>query len=241
MNGNFYKLLQSRFPSDDSLPCIETPQSTYSYADLAQEAGRYANALLQAGLVKGDRVAVQVFKSPQNVFLYLGCLKAGLIYLPLNTAYKQAELEYFLTDARPGLVVCDPENYPQVSDIAAQQIQVPRVQTLDRHGSGSFAEAASAMHPEGETITCAAEDIAVILYTSGTTGKPKGAMITHGNLVSNSLVLYAAWGWQRNDVMLHALPIYHVHGLFLGCHLPLLNASKIIFLNTFDTDLVIRE
>jgi malonyl-CoA/methylmalonyl-CoA synthetase len=241
MNDNFYNLLQSRFPTDRSRPCLESQNLTYSYADLAQEIGRCSRALQQSGLVKGDVVAVQVHKSPQNLFIYLGCLKAGLIYLPLNTAYKQTEIEYFLADAEPGLVVCDPDYFTQISDIASRQRHIPIVRTLARDGSGSFTEAASSTHPECETVACTKDDIAVILYTSGTTGKPKGAMISHGNLVSNSLVLHAAWGWQENDVMLHALPIYHVHGLFLGCHLPLLNASKIIFLDSFDTDLIIRE
>lgn len=241
MNDNFYNLLQSKFPRDGSQPCLETQHVTHSYADLEEEAGRCANALRQAGLVKGDRVAVQVHKSPQNLFLYLGCLQAGLIYLPLNTGYTRTELEYFMADAEPGMVICDPGKLQQVSGIASRQKHIPQVRTLDAHGAGSFTDAARSTHSKGETATCTKDDIAVILYTSGTTGKPKGAMITHGNLQSNGLVLHRAWGWQKDDIMLHALPLYHVHGLFLGCHLPLLNASKIIFLDKFDTDLVIRE
>jgi malonyl-CoA/methylmalonyl-CoA synthetase len=184
-------------------------------------------------------VAVQVEKSPGALFFYLGCLRAGLTYLPLNTAYRDLEVEYFLEDARPGLVVCAPERLAAVRRLADTQ-RVPHVRTLDAAGEGSVHKEARALEPRYPVEDVSANDVAVILYTSGTTGRPKGAMITHRNLAANALALHKAWGWRPGDVLLHALPIFHIHGLFVACHGALLNASKMLFHPKFDAAAVLR-
>jgi len=241
MNDNMYQLFQSRFPGDGSQIALTCDGQNYSFLEIDESASRYANCLYQLNLKKGDRIAVQVEKSPQNLFLYLGCLKAGIIYLPLNTAYKSAELAYFIDDAEPALVVCDPANLDEITALASHQAARPLVYSMDQSGEGSFYAEAQQCTTTADTCACSPSDIAVILYTSGTTGQPKGAMITHGNLVTNALELHQAWGWQAGDVMLHALPIFHVHGLFLGCHLPLLNGSKIILLSRFNAESILSH
>jgi malonyl-CoA/methylmalonyl-CoA synthetase len=241
MNDNTYQLFQSRFPGDRLQIALTCEGLNYSFLDIDESASRYANCLYQLNLKKGDRVAVQVEKSPQNLFLYLGCLKAGIIYLPLNTAYKSTELAYFIEDAEPALVVCDPANLEEITKVASHQAAKPLVYSMDQNGEGSFHTRVQQCSPTADTCACSHSDIAVILYTSGTTGKPKGAMISHGNLVTNALELHQAWGWQEGDVMLHALPIFHVHGLFLGCHLPLLSGSKIIFLTRFNSESILAH
>ncbi len=236
-----YQLLRSGFPDDRSLPALVWKSSNYSFADLEASAGRYANFLMGLNLQKGDRVAVQVNKSPENLFLYLACLRAGFVYLPLNTAYKPAEVEYFISNAEPAVVVCDPANLTSMELLSSNQPAAPLVFTMDENGDGTLQASARESRVDHATTTSSKSDIAVILYTSGTTGKPKGAMITHGNLISNALTLHRAWGWRAGDVMLNALPIFHVHGLFLGCHLPLMNGSRIIFLPRFDAQAVIGQ
>ena len=238
---NIYALFQSRFPRDPGQPVIETPDGTcHSYAELEQESARIARLLREGlGLSKGDRVAVQVDKSPRALFLYLGCLRAGLVYLPLNTAYKAGEVEYFLENAGAAAVVCRPEAQDMVQAIA-QRHGIQHVLTLDARGEGTLSAAARDQAPDYGISDCAADDLAVILYTSGTTGRPKGAMISHGNLAANGLALHQAWGWQPDDVLLHALPIFHIHGLFVACHCVLLNGSKMLFLPGFDATTVMR-
>jgi len=240
MPDNFYALIASRIRERRSATCLETPGGTrYTFADLDAEAARYARLFASLGLRPGDRVAVQTEKSPAALFAYLGCLRAGLVYLPLNTAYRDLEIAYFLENAEPGLVVCAPERLGAVQSLAAKQ-GVAHVLTLDAEGRGSLYDQARAHADDFATAVVAPDDIAVILYTSGTTGRPKGAMITHANLAANGLSLHRAWGWQPGDVLLHALPIFHIHGLFVACHCALLNASKILFLPKFDVAAVMR-
>jgi len=208
----------------------------YSYGDLEQISARIAGVLVQQGVQPGDRVAVQVEKSPQALFLYLACLRAGAIYLPLNTGYTRAELEYFLSDAEPALVVSTPQQIQVFCEIAG----TTPVLTLDATGAGSVIDLAADQNPEFETVARADDDVAVILYTSGTTGRPKGAMITHDNLAANGLALQQAWQWRSDDVLLHALPIFHIHGLFVACHSVLLGGSSMLFVPKFDADVVTR-
>jgi malonyl-CoA/methylmalonyl-CoA synthetase len=184
-------------------------------------------------------VAVQVDKSAQALFAYLGCLRAGLIYLPLNTAYRDLEIAYFLENAAPGLVVCAPAQREPLARLAAAH-GVRHVHTLDAEGRGSLAEAAAAQPDEFATVAVRDDEVAVILYTSGTTGRPKGAMITHANLASNGLALRDAWGFRADDVLLHALPIFHIHGLFVACHVALLSACRMIFLPKFEVAAVLK-
>jgi malonyl-CoA/methylmalonyl-CoA synthetase len=240
MTDNFYALLAACIAPQREALCIETPSGArYSFADLETETARYARLLAGLGLHRGDRVAVQVEKSPGALFFYLGCLRAGLTYLPLNTAYRDLEIEYFLENAQPGLMVCAPERLAAVRRLADAQ-RVPHVRTLDASGEGSLYQEARGLEPRYPVDDVAADDIAVILYTSGTTGHPKGAMITHRNLAANALALHKAWGWCPGDVLLHALPIFHIHGLFVACHGALLNASKMLFHPKFDVAAVLR-
>jgi len=237
---NIYRLFESRFPADRSRMVIETEQGVlYSYEDLVQTSGRYARTLTESGIRKGDRVAVQVDKSPEALFLYLACLRAGFIYLPLNTAYLEDELDYFLGDAEPAAVVCAPARQATMETLAARH-GVAQVLTLDGQGGGSLSERAAGRDAAFDIVPCSADDVAVILYTSGTTGRPKGAMITHGNLAANGTALHQAWGFGPDDVLLHALPIFHIHGLFVACHCVLLNGTGMLFIPKFDVATVRR-
>lgn len=225
MNQNLYALLASRFSSTPSDVCLELPDGTsYSYADLDSQSARYANLLVRLGVKRGDRVAVQVEKSAQAVFLYLGCLRAGLVYLPLNTAYQQGEIAYFVRDAEPAAAFCRPE-------AAAWFEGVPQRLGL---------EAAEGEGTQFETVQSKQDDLACIVYTSGTTGRAKGAMLTHRNLSSNALALHGYWKFREGDVLLHSLPLFHVHGLFVALHTALLNASRILLLPRFDATAVMR-
>lgn len=239
-NHNIYALFQSRFPADRQQAVIELPDgSTFSYATLEQQSARYARLLTEQGVVKGDRVAVQVEKSPQALFLYLGCLRAGFTYLPLNTAYLAKEVDYFLENATPAAVVCRPQDQARIIE-QAKAHGISRIFTLDADGHGSLTVQADGVPAVFDIVPCAADDIAVILYTSGTTGRPKGAMISHANLAANGLALHQAWGWQTDDVLLHVLPIFHIHGLFIACHCVLLNGSKMLFMPRFDGPEAVR-
>ena len=210
----------------------------YSYADVERETARYANFLIGFGLKAGDRVAVQAEKSPQAVFVYLASLRAGLCYLPLNNAYQQGEIRYFLGDAEPAVAICSPQNLEWFSALC-KDAKVPHTFTLDQNGTGSFADAASSSSTEFVTANSTANDRAVIIYTSGTTGRSKGAMVTHGNLTSNAQVLCDAWRIASSDTLIHALPIFHIHGLFVALNTILLSGAKLIFQRKFDATAVL--
>ena len=203
-----------------------------SYAELDAAVQRMAGALLARGVGVGGRVLVQVPKTPQAVALYLACLKVGAVYTPINTAYTEREVAYFLTDAEPALFVA--------SDDSIGSGGVP-VETLDAAGGGSLAELAAASQPVAATTPREDADLAALIYTSGTTGRAKGAMLSHGNLFSNAATLCDYWGWRGDDVLLHALPIFHVHGLFVALHCAFLTGTPVIFLPRFDAGAVIRE
>lgn len=240
MSENLYHQFQKRFPSDLNSLFIETEDGTlYSYGQLEQQSAHLAHLFGTLGLHKGDRVAVQVDKSPQAVFLYLACLRTGLIFLPLNPAYKKHEMEYFLDNSDPGLVVVSPQSLETIKE-SLMGDRTPSIETLDDQGKGTLMEKAYNQSDKFDTVKCSGDDIASILYTSGTTGKPKGAMITHRNLSSNAMTLHQYWAWQPNDVLLHALPIFHVHGLFVACNCVLMNGSGMIFLPKFDAKKIIK-
>ncbi len=237
MTDNLYDLFRSRFPGDLSRPFIETPEGrVWSFDDVETGSARFANLLAATGVQKGDRVAVQVEKSPEALLLYLACLRRGAVFLPLNTAYLTAEIEYFLGDARPALVVCLPSERAAVAALAGSAT----VMTLGAHGEGSLMEAASAGGGSFDTVPTAPDDIAAILYTSGTTGRSKGAMLTHRNLAGGALTLQSHWRLGAADVLLHALPIYHMHGLFVASHCMLLSGGKMLFMPRFDAAEAIR-
>src|SRR5690606_1884131 len=184
-NANLYAVLAAGFPQDHQQVAIETPAQTYSWNDINAMSGRIASLLQSLELEPGARVAVQVEKSPLALMLYLATVRAGLVYLPLNTAYKAAEVEYFLTDAEPAVIVCDSRNLSWMTDLA-NKTGTAHVHTLDEDGSGSLALAAGSADEVFETVQNQPDDLAAILYTSGTTGRSKGAMLTHGNLASNA-------------------------------------------------------
>ncbi len=237
MNHNLYAYFERTMPPL-SEPFLVAPDGRVrDYQEMVATTARYAALLNSLGLRKGDRVAVQVDKSPEALFVYLACLRAGLVYLPLNTGYTAAELAHFVGDATPRCIVCTPQQADTFTGLSGHGGQIL---TLTADGTGSLCEAASRLEPDFDTVVCTADDLAAILYTSGTTGRPKGAMLTHGNLYSNAATLHRVWGWREGDVLLHALPIFHVHGLFVACHCVLLNGSKMFFLPRFDTREVMR-
>jgi malonyl-CoA/methylmalonyl-CoA synthetase len=240
MSDNLYDRFARAFPPNRDRPFIETEDGfVYSYRDLDEISARMARLLQSLGVTKGERVAVQVEKSPQAVFLYLACLRAGAVYLPLNTAYQKAEVAYFLGDAKPQVVVCRPESEAAIAAVA-KEAGTPHVLTLDQAGGGSLTSRSHPLAPGFATVPVDRNDLAAILYTSGTTGRSKGAMLTHNNLAANALTLHRVWGFQRDDVLLHALPIFHTHGLFVACNCVLLNGTSMLFLPRFDLDAIIR-
>ena len=234
MNENLYEILQSRFPENSNAPCLILPDgSEISYGRMQHESARYAALLVALGVQPGDRVAVQVRKSPQALFLYLGSLRAGAVYLPMNDAYQRNEIEYFLNDAAPRVFVCRPQIRALAEELAAKA-GVTHLLELDDDGSGSLTEAASSQPDHFTTVSRTGGDLAALLYTSGTTGRSKGAMLSHRNLASNAEVLHRNWGFRSGDVLLHMLPIFHVHGLFVATHCSLMNGSPMLFEPKFD-------
>ncbi len=239
MPAYLYDLIARRAPSPQKV-FIETPEGRkITYADLHAGSARIANLLIARGVAPGDRVAVQVEKSPDAVMLYLACLRAGAVFLPLNTAYTPAEIEYFLGDATPRVFVCDPSSREKLVPVASK-VGVAHVETLGMREDGSLIEGARAMSGEFADVERGADDLAAILYTSGTTGRSKGAMLSHGNLASNALTLVDYWRFTSNDVLIHALPIYHTHGLFVAMNTLLLSGGAMFFLPKLDPDLMLQ-
>ncbi len=239
MNANLYALFRARFPSDLDTCWLETADGQYySWRDLERGSAKIANLLASLKLPEGSRIAAQVEKSPEALMLYVATIRAGFVYLPLNTAYRSAEMSYFIENASPAVVVCSPQNFGWIAQLAFK-LGVSHVYTLDApaQGRNSGSLLSRAMHFDNafDTVQRAADDLAAILYTSGTTGRSKGAMLTHGNLASNVKVLHDAWRWQQGDVLLHALPLFHIHGLFVAAHGALYSGSKMIFLPKFDS------
>jgi malonyl-CoA/methylmalonyl-CoA synthetase len=238
MSGNLFDLIFSRAPSREKTLLEFSDGTRMSYGEALDLSGRLANTLVLRGVEPGDRVAAQVEKSPQALILYLAVLRAGAVYLPLNTAYTLAELEYFLGDAEPRLVVCDPQIRAGLEPIA--QTFGAALETLDAAGRGSLIEAAGAAPADFANVPREEADLAAVLYTSGTTGRSKGAMLTHRNLASNAAVLAKVWRFTERDVLLHALPIYHTHGLFVAVHVTMLAGGSMLFVSRFDADEVLR-
>ncbi len=238
MTNHLYDAISAANPGDGKALILLPEGGRVSYGDAFALTGRLAGYLIRRGVKPGDRVAVQVEKSWQALALYLACVRAGAVYLPLNTAYPLAELEYFLTDAEPGLVVCRPENEAGVR-AHASKLGIETVETLGAKGDGSLLSAA-ADAPVPPAVAREPGDLAAILYTSGTTGRSKGAMLTHENLLSNARVLKDYWRFTANDTLLHALPIFHTHGLFVASNVVLLAGAAMIFCAKFDADECMR-
>ncbi len=236
---NLFSLIRSRIASPQKTFIRPPAGATLTYGDMLGRTAQLANTLVRRGVQPGDRVAVQVEKTPENFLLYLAALRAGAVYLPLNTAYTLAELDYFIGDAEPALVVCDPSKRAGIGEIAARR-GVRAVETLDADGQGSLSAAAARAPADFADVARAHGDLAAILYTSGTTGRSKGAMLTHRNLSSNAETLCEYWRFTAADVLLHALPIYHTHGLFVAGNTVMLAGGSMIFLPKFDADEVMR-
>jgi malonyl-CoA/methylmalonyl-CoA synthetase len=232
---NLFLALRKNFPEDLNATAIETETGAiYSWKDLDHESARIANLFLSLGTQPGDRVAVQVDKSVEALMLYLACLRAGMVFLPLNTAYQSAEIEYFIGNAEPSVVVCSPGNVEWVTKLASNA-GIHHLFTLGDDRSGNLLSAAKQHSDQHDPVLLKADDLACILYTSGTTGRSEGAMLTHENLRSNALVLKAYWQWQQGrDVLIHALPIFHVHGLFVAINGALISGSKMLWMSKFD-------
>lgn len=231
---NTYAYFAEQFEKSSDKTFLESDSGeSFTYADVEVVTARYANFLTNLGAKPGDRIAVQVNKSPQAVFLYLACLRAGLCYLPLNNAYQQGEIRYFLGDAQPFMAICSPQNFEWFAKLC-DETRVAHLFTLDENGAGTFIEAAKKSPPEFVTVSSKPDDLAVIIYTSGTTGRSKGAMVTHSNLTSNAKVLCDAWKITASDTHIHALPIFHIHGLFVALNTILLSGAKLIFQRKFD-------
>ena len=238
MSDNLYELFAGCFPEDRTTLFMETVSGErFSYGDIEAMSALYAGLLAELGVQPGDRVAVQVEKSPEAIVLYLATLRAGAAFLPLNTGYTAAEMQYFLTDSEPHVVVCRPGDAEKIAPLA-QKAGAAHTLTLDADGSGSFAERTADAAPLHQPVPRNLHDLAAILYTSGTTGRSKGAMLTVENLWSNANTLCAAWGFTDRDILLHALPIFHAHGLFVAINCVLVSGCRMLFLPKFEMAMV---
>lgn len=242
-NANLFAALRAAFPADldaTAIECADGERLRYSWRDIERATAMLANLLVSLDLPAGSRIAVQTEKSVEALMLYLAVLRAGYVYLPLNTAYQAAEIEYFIGNAEPAVMVCPSKCFGWVSKIAFKA-GTQYVFTLNEDRSGTLLDRAAQMSDQHEVAPKAADEMAAILYTSGTTGRSKGAMLSHGNMLSNALTLKAYWGWKPGDVLIHALPIFHVHGLFVASHGALLNGSPMIWFSKFEPRAVIER
>ena len=244
-SANLFVALRNAFPADLDACAVETETGLlYSWRDLDDATAMVANLLTSLQLPAGARIAVLVEKSVESLILYLATLRAGLVYLPLNTAYQSAEMAYFIQDAEPAVLVCSADRFGWISKLAFTA-GAQYVFTLGDDRTGSLLQRAARCSRQHIPVAVNTDDLAAIIYTSGTTGRSKGAMLTHGNLLANAQVLKAFWGWrtpeQGGDVLVHALPIFHVHGLFVAIHGALINGSKMIWLSKFEPRMVLEK
>ncbi len=239
MANHLFDLIRSRIPGPERLFAEMPDGRRYSYQDMVDVSARFANALVALGVKPGDRVAVQVEKSIEAIMLYLGTVRAGAVFLPLNTAYTPAEIRYFLGDAEPRVFVCDPsrrEALTAAAQEAGARIETLGVWTSPDVSAGTLSDRALGASTRFEDVSRGADDLAAILYTSGTTGRSKGAMLSHENLASNARTLVEEWRFSQDDVLIHALPIFHTHGLFVATNVTLFSGASMIFLPRFDVE-----
>ncbi len=238
MSSYLFELIKHAIPAQDKVFIETLDGRSITYGDLLAGSARMANALASLGVSPGDRVAVQVEKSPEAILLYLACLRTGGVFLPLNTAYTPNEIEYFLGDAKPRVFVCDPASREKLTAVATAAGAV--IETLGVRQDGSLMEKAKAQSADFSDADIGQNDLAAILYTSGTTGRSKGAMLTQDNLASNALTLVSYWRFTRDDVLIHALPVYHTHGLFVAMNTLLLAGGSMLFLPRLDADAIMK-
>jgi malonyl-CoA/methylmalonyl-CoA synthetase len=238
-NENLFSIFEQNFPDDQRCTLMHTPAGrSYSYMEALDETSRMARCLTDLGLQPGDRVTVQVEKSPEAVWLYLACLRAGLVFHPLNTDYQLDELVYFIGNAEPSAIICTPAKEQLFTQLT--EGKPCEVLTLDADGKGSFGNVLQETPPDFDTVNSKASDTAVLLYSSGTTGVPKGAKLSHGNLTANTQTLVESWGFTTDDRLLHTLPIYHAHGLFVAIGCVLMSGSSMTFLPRFKTEAILE-
>ena len=233
-NANLYAHFRKHFPADlDTQLLLDADGRRVSYAAAEEVSARIANSLLQLGAEPGDRITVQVEKSIENLLLYLACLRAGLVYHPLNPAYKAAELTYFLGNAEPTIVICSRASLALMKNLLPAN-GVKAVLTLDADGSGTLMERAAGANTQVDVAQSDGKDMAALLYSSGTTGQPKGIVLSHDNLRKNAETLVNAWGFSASDRLLHMLPIYHAHGLFVGIGCVLMSGASLVWHSSFN-------
>lgn len=241
MNKNLYKILFDEFNQIETNICFDIPgKRQWSYKEIDNLSSLFASYLKSIGLKKGDRIISQTEKSVASIGLYLACLRTGIIYTPLNTSYTLKEVEYFIENIQPKLFVCTPDKMDSIS-LVCKKLNIPNYQSLGKSEEDPFLKEILTLKQSNVFENCEENDTAAILFTSGTTGKSKGAMITHGNLSSNAFALKETWNFTQRDTLLHALPTFHVHGLFVALHTAFLSASKIIFLEKFDVYEITRN
>ena len=240
VKGNLYTSYKEGFKNNlEGQFLYDDKGLNVTYRELDSETAKLANGLKKLGLSEGDRVTVQVDKCIEMVYLYLACVRSNIIFHPLNPAYKEKELSYFLDDAKPSLFISNEETISSISDLSLEH-SIDHLFVLNNDGSGNFSDI-STSEDNYITVACSDDDIAALLYSSGTTGKPKGIMLSHGNISSNAESLVKAWGFQESDCLLHALPIYHVHGLFVALGCVFMTGSKLKWLESFDADVVLKS
>ena len=232
-DNHLFSALVSAAPSRDKKLALLADGSAVTYGEMLALSARLAGLLVARGVKPGDRVAVQVEKSWPCLALYLATVRAGAVYLPLNTGYTLNEISYFLGDAEPALFVCRPESAAEARALAGE-LGVAGVETLDGEGAGSLMDAAAGFPSDFDDVPRGPDDLAAILYTSGTTGRAKGAMLSHGNLLSNAQALKECWRFTETDVLIHALPLFHTHGLFVAVNIVLLSGASMVFRAKFD-------
>ena len=238
--GNLYTSYREGFKNNLEGHFLYDDKGTnITYRELDSETAKLANGLKGLGLSEGDRVTVQVDKCVEMVYLYLACIRSNIIFHPLNPAYKETELSYFLDDAKPRLFISNEETVESVKYLNLEH-NIDHLFTLNNDGTGDFFTIYSD-ESDFLTVDCSEDDIAALLYSSGTTGKPKGIMLSHGNISSNAKSLVKTWDFQESDCLLHALPIYHVHGLFVALGCVLMTGSKLKWLEFFDVDAVLKS
>ncbi len=238
-DANLFSALHAAFPANETSVAIETDNGLfYTWSDLSRASAMIANLLAALELEPGARIVVQVEKSVEAMLLYLACLRAGYVFVPLNTAYKTAEIEYFIGNSEPAVVVCTSAHAEWIGPIA-KAAGTGYLFTLDDDRTGTLLELATGCSDRHVPVRSRDDDLAAIIYTSGTTGRSKGAMLSHRNLLANAEVLKDYWGWIPGDVLIHALPIFHVHGLFVALHGALLNGSKMLWFSRFDAKRII--
>ena len=241
MNKNLYKILFDEFNQIETNICFDIPgKRQWSYKEIDNLSSLFASYLKSIGLKKGDRIISQTEKSVASIGLYLACLRTGIIYTPLNTSYTLKEVEYFIENIQPKLFICTPDKIDSIS-LVCKKLNIPNYQSLGKSDEDPFLKEILKFKQSNVFENCEENDTAAILFTSGTTGKSKGAMITHGNLSSNAFALKETWNFTQKDTLLHALPTFHVHGLFVALHTAFLSASKIIFLEKFDVYEITRN